>query len=99
MTAGEKPMQKNPTRVLLVDTYGLTIREIEVLQLLIEGKSNGQIARALFVSVETVKTHVRHVMQKMMVSDRRQAASKAMNQGMERNTQHLSEPDASVGSP
>ncbi len=52
----------------------LTSREREVLQLLIEGATNRVIAGQLSVSIETVKSHVRHIMQKMQARDRTQAA-------------------------
>jgi DNA-binding CsgD family transcriptional regulator len=52
----------------------LTRREREVLQLLVEGATNRMIAQKLSVSIETVKSHVHHIMQKMQVKDRTQAA-------------------------
>jgi len=58
----------------------LTRREREVLALLIDGSTNSEIAKKLSVSVETVKSHVRHIMQKMHVQDRTQAAVKATRQ-------------------
>jgi len=58
----------------------LTRREREVLQLLVEGATNRAIAQKLSVSVETVKSHVHHIMQKMQVKDRTQAAVVATRQ-------------------
>ena len=58
----------------------LTNREREVLQLLAEGLTNRAIAEKLFVSVETVKSHVHHIMQKMAVNDRTSAAVEATKQ-------------------
>jgi DNA-binding NarL/FixJ family response regulator len=55
----------------------LTERESEVLALIAEGSSNAEIARALGVSVKTVQNHVSHVLAKLQVSDRTQAALKA----------------------
>lgn len=52
----------------------LTSREREVLRLLVEGLTNRAIAEKLSVSIETVKSHVHHIMQKMGVRDRTQAA-------------------------
>lgn len=52
----------------------LTSREREVLRLLVEGLTNRAIAEKLSVSTETVKSHVHHIMQKMGVRDRTQAA-------------------------
>ena len=61
---------------------GLSERELEVLSLVVEGMSNQEIADRLFVSAETVKTHMRHLMEKLAVSDRTQAAVKALREGL-----------------
>jgi NarL family two-component system response regulator LiaR len=63
-------------------TSKLSQREIDVLKLVVEGMSNQAIADKLFVSVETVKTHMRRIMEKLAVSDRTQAAVKAMREGI-----------------
>lgn len=60
----------------------LSQREIDVLRLVVEGMSNQEIAEKLVLSVETVKTHMRHIMEKLAVTDRTQAAVKAMRQGL-----------------
>lgn len=60
----------------------LSQRELEVLKLVVEGLSNQEIADKLILSVETVKTHMRHLMDKLAVSDRTQAAVKAMREGL-----------------
>ena len=52
----------------------LTARESEVLAMLAEGLSNAEIARALGVSLKTVQNHVSHVLAKLQVRDRTQAA-------------------------
>jgi two-component system, NarL family, response regulator LiaR len=63
-------------------TSRLSQREIDVLKLVVEGMSNQAIAEKLYVSVETVKTHMRRIMEKLAVSDRTQAAVKAMREGL-----------------
>lgn len=60
-------------------------REAEVLQLVSEGLSNPQIARRLFISEATVKTHLLHVFEKLEVSDRTRAVTRAMELGLLRS--------------
>jgi len=64
------------------DTYGLSNREIDVLQLLADGKSNKEIATRLFISTQTVKTHIAHIFQKLGVSDRTEAVASALRRGL-----------------
>ena len=56
--------------------------ETRVLRLLAEGLDNDGIAAALSLSVNTVKTHIRHIFEKLNVSDRTQAALWAVRHGM-----------------
>ncbi len=60
----------------------LSQRELEVLKLIVEGKSNPQIAEVLYLSPNTVKTHVRGIMNKLSVDDRVQAAVVALRSGI-----------------
>jgi DNA-binding NarL/FixJ family response regulator len=60
----------------------LTPRELEILQLLAQGKSNPQIAQELVISRLTAKTHVERIIRKLGVSDRTQAALRAIELGM-----------------
>jgi DNA-binding NarL/FixJ family response regulator len=60
----------------------LSPREREVLQLLAQGLTNREIASALTVSVSTIKIHVEHILAKLAVSDRTQAAVRAMELGL-----------------
>ena len=61
---------------------GLTVREAEVLRLIAEGLSNRDIARTLFVSPATVKSHINHVFAKTGAKDRAQAVSYAYREGL-----------------
>jgi DNA-binding NarL/FixJ family response regulator len=60
----------------------LTEREMEVLQLIVKGKSNKEIADVLKVTEDTVKFHVRSILGKLGVSDRTQAATAALLNGI-----------------
>jgi DNA-binding NarL/FixJ family response regulator len=60
----------------------LSARELEVLQLLVDGRKNREIAKALFVSEATVKTHLLHVFEKLGVKDRTAAVTRALALGL-----------------
>lgn len=60
----------------------LSQRELEVLKLMVEGYSNPEIAARLYLSANTVKTHVRNIMNKLSVDDRVQAAVVALRSGL-----------------
>jgi DNA-binding NarL/FixJ family response regulator len=60
----------------------LTAREIEVLRRIAEGNRNRDIAETLFISEETVKVHVKHIMDKLGANDRTQAIAIAVRRGI-----------------
>ncbi len=60
----------------------LTQRELEVLQLIVEGKSNPEIAEQLCISIHTAKAHVGSILNKLCVNDRVQAAIKALKENL-----------------
>lgn len=66
-----------------VNTVGqLSSRELEVLKLMVDGYSNPEIAAALYLSPNTIKTHIRGIMNKLAVDDRVQAAVVALRAGL-----------------
>jgi DNA-binding NarL/FixJ family response regulator len=60
----------------------LTAREVEVLRQIAGGNRNRDIAERLFISEETVKVHVKHVMEKLGASDRTEAVAIAIRRGI-----------------
>jgi LuxR family maltose regulon positive regulatory protein len=60
----------------------LSARELEVLQLLAAGRSNPAIAQELVVSLDTVKRHVTHILDKLGAANRTQAAARARELGL-----------------
>jgi len=60
----------------------LSARELDVLRLVSAGESNPQIGRSLFISEATVKTHLLHTFEKLAVSDRTRAVTRAMELGL-----------------
>ena len=60
----------------------LTGRELEVLKLIVAGKSNKEIASSLTVAEATIKTHINSILGKLNVSDRTQAATTAIQRGL-----------------
>jgi DNA-binding NarL/FixJ family response regulator len=67
-----------------VPSSGLTAREIEVLQLLVQGLSNPQIGQRLVISTKTVEHHLAHVYNKLGISTRTAAVAYAVHQGLAR---------------
>ena len=62
--------------------YGLSTRELDVLREIADGLSNQEIADKLFVSLNTVKTHIANIYSKLGVKRRTQAISKAKSLGL-----------------
>jgi len=76
-----EPAPPRPRQEVL-DFYGISPREWEVLVCLAQGLSNDEIAQKLFVSANTVKTHLGNVYGKLAVSRRTQAIDKARTLGL-----------------
>jgi len=81
-TSDVQPLEKATS---IMTPSELTSREHDVLQLLTQGRSNKEIGRALCISEDTVKKHVQTIMLKLHVSDRTQAAVKAVRNGLVTN--------------
>ena len=60
----------------------MTAREVEVLRLIADGRSNPAIAEALYISPRTAQTHVQHILDKLDVSTRAEAAVYATQHGL-----------------
>jgi DNA-binding CsgD family transcriptional regulator len=63
-------------------SYGLSLRELEILRLLVEGHSNRAIGALLSVSQRTVENHVRHILTKLDLESRTAAATFAVRNGL-----------------
>ena len=64
------------------NSYGLTERELDVLELMVEGLSNPQIAEKLVITRATAKAHVHSILQKLCAATRTQATVTAMKEGL-----------------
>ena len=82
----QRPVSQPETRMSDVkranNSYGLTERELDVLELMVEGLSNPQIADRLVITRATAKAHVHSILQKLCVSSRTQATVTAMKEGL-----------------
>lgn len=75
MRAVDDGIHRQPARIL-------SSREMEVLHCLSQGMTTAQISAGLFISDNTVKTHVRHILEKLEASNRAEAVSKALQYGL-----------------
>ncbi len=85
LAAGEMFVDPSLAAVLTQSRGGndvLTAREREILQLLADGMSNADVAAQLFISQETVKSHVRHILTKLEADTRTQAVAIALRDAM-----------------
>ena len=82
--AGESSLPERVARRLAErrQRADLSQRELEVLQLLIKGRSNKEIGSSLFISEDTVKAHLKTLFVKLQVQDRTEAAISAIQQGI-----------------
>jgi len=61
---------------------GLSQRELQILELIVDGKSNREIAETIYLSLDTVKSHMKNVYQKLGVHSRTQAVKTAIQEGL-----------------
>jgi DNA-binding NarL/FixJ family response regulator len=81
---GTYPLPEDVKRILAVrSSYGpLTAREIEVLELIAQGLRNREVGKALGITEETIKVHVRNIMEKLSAQDRTEAVTMALRRGI-----------------
>jgi DNA-binding NarL/FixJ family response regulator len=72
------------TRAIEADSAKVTDREREVLELLVQGATNRDIARQLVITENTVKVHLRNILEKLHLRNRQQAAAFAISSGLVR---------------
>ncbi|MFJ3387840.1 response regulator [Lysinibacillus sp. NPDC086135] len=77
-----KLLQQTTAKVSTPQLSTLTERELTIIQLIGEGKTNKEIADSLFLSVGTVKNHLTHILQKLTLRDRTQLAIYAVRNGI-----------------
>ena len=66
----------------ILENTPLTARDLEILDLIVAGCNHADIAEKLYITVGTVKTHVRNILNKLCVDDRTQAAVRALRSGL-----------------
>jgi predicted ATPase/DNA-binding CsgD family transcriptional regulator len=76
-SAEQEPQRAHDSR-----GFGLTAREVDVLRLLVEGRSDRQIGESLFIGARTVQTHVSNLFAKLGVNTRAEAAAVAVRRGI-----------------
>jgi DNA-binding NarL/FixJ family response regulator len=82
---GVRDLPRRPSRAPVGNPGGLTARQLEVLGLLVQGRTNPQIAAALHISSKTVGHHVSAILDKLAVEDRHAAADLARTKGLIRD--------------
>ncbi|MEJ7696884.1 MAG: response regulator transcription factor [Candidatus Limnocylindrales bacterium] len=80
--AGPPPGTPPAAAAIAARSPGLSPREVEVLGLVALGRSNGEIAEELFISRKTASVHVTHILDKLGVSNRVEAAMVAARAGL-----------------
>ena len=84
---GVRAVARGPRPTTRANPANLTARELEVLRLLVEGRSNREIAEQLFISNKTASVHVTNLLAKLGVHSRLEAAAMARRLGLEQPTE------------
>ena len=71
-----------PEQATILEADPLTARELEVLELMVQGHTNNEISQTLYMSLGTVKVHIRSILNKLCANDRTQAAVLALRAGL-----------------
>ena len=82
---GYIPKDSRPAEIAKAVSKSLSAREISIIQLAAKGFSSPEVAEMLGISVNSVKTHFRHIFEKMDVSDRTEAVTLAISRGIIEN--------------
>ena len=75
-------LRLGPARTTVDGDDALSVRELEVLRLMVDGRSNPEIAEALYISRRTAAAHVSNILRKMDASSRVEAVSEAHRRGV-----------------
>jgi DNA-binding NarL/FixJ family response regulator len=81
---GDRPLSDDVQRILAARSHHaqLTTREVEVLELIAQGMRNREVGKVLGITEETIKVHVRNIMDKLDAQDRTEAVTKALRRGI-----------------
>ncbi|MBD2121837.1 response regulator transcription factor [Trichocoleus sp. FACHB-262] len=79
---GSRAIAMDEEYTSVITAAPLTSRELDVLKLIVDGCSNAEIAARCYITVGTVKTHVRNILNKLCAEDRTQAAVRALRGGL-----------------
>lgn len=81
---GDRPLSEDVQRILAARSHHaqLTTREVEVLELIAQGMRNREVGKVLGITEETIKVHVRNIMDKLDAQDRTEAVTMALRRGI-----------------
>ena len=71
-----------PVKIIKDQSFSLTPKETEILNLIVQGSSTNAIAENLFISVLTVRNHIKKIYEKLQVHSKAQAVAKALKENI-----------------